>query len=346
MALQHKYEIGPFWSSERNTDVQLNLYVSDQHFRIDLFTANFEASQRVLKEYLLHVEHSDPEYIPPLPDNPDEDDMVDPIDEFYEWATKPFLPLFREIPLLDKDRVYTLQDCLFPKQLRYTLQLAGEELVPTPLDSTASGRPVGALLPPSKKPNKSLFPVYRPNDIHVTLSDDAVALPPQPGKVYIEGRNECFLKIINPGDVGMTVRELSTYTKIHSAGLGDDVYVSKLLGIVEDEQTSRTVGLLLLYIECENKTLLCARRNAGYASQREKWLHQITNSVHELHKHEIVWGDAKPDNVLIDRRSDAYLIDFGGGYTKRWVDKELVNTAKGDLQGLQRIKEYILKEKA
>lgn len=54
-----------------------------------------------------------------------------------------------------------------------------------------------------------------------------------------------------------------------------------------------------------------------------------------------VLGDVKPDNVLIDTQDDAYIIDFGGGYTRGWVDKELANTAEGDLQGLQRISEFL-----
>ncbi|KAF2176782.1 hypothetical protein K469DRAFT_742801 [Zopfia rhizophila CBS 207.26] len=221
-------------------------------------------SPRLLKEYLLHVERSDLEYIPPLPKNPDEDEFVDPLEEFYEWAMKPFLPLFREISPLDQDRLYTLQ-------------LAGDELIPVPLDITAGGRPL----------DKSMFPVYRPNDIHIRPSNNAITLPTQPGKVYIKGRHVCFFKQILPGDVAMTAKELSTYANIHSAELREDVRVSRLLGVVEDERTSRIVGLLLSYIECENKTLLCPGWGYKRASLREKWLKQITYSLHELHARQI-----------------------------------------------------------
>lgn len=347
MPPQPTYQIGPIWSSERNTDVQLNVFVGDKHFQINLFTANFEASPTLLKEYLLHVEHLDPEYLPPLPENPDDDDeFVDPLKEFYDWAMKPFLPLFREIPPLDPDRLYTLQNCLFPERLRYTLQLAGDELIPVPLDVAADGRPVGALLPASAKLDDSVFPLYRPDDIHIRLDDNAIALPTQPGKVYINGQDACFFKQILPGDISMTVTEISTYAKIHSAKLGEDVHVSRCLGVVKDEAASRIVGLLLSYIECENKTLLCAGRGPEQSALRQKWLKQITHSLHELHARQITWGDAKPDNVLIDVHDNAYLIDFGGGYTRRWVDKELVNTIEGDLQGLGRIAEHLSKELA
>lgn len=74
---------------------------------------------------------------------------------------------------------------------------------------------------------------------------------------------------------------------------------------------------------------------------RRKWLDQITRSIEGLHACGVVWGDAKPDNVLIDSQDDAYLIDLGGGYTKGWVDQEVANTVEGDLQGLQRVSEFL-----
>lgn len=67
---QHLYDIGPFRSSTKNTDTQLNLYVSNKRFKIDLFTANFESSPVLLAEYLRQVQRQDPEYIP---DSVDED---------------------------------------------------------------------------------------------------------------------------------------------------------------------------------------------------------------------------------------------------------------------------------
>lgn len=39
-------------------------------------------------------------------------------------------------------------------------------------------------------------------------------------------------------------------------------------------------------------------------------------------------------NVLIDRKNDAWLTDFGPGYTEGWVDKSKVGTVEGDIQGL------------
>jgi len=334
------YKIGATWSSEINTDVQLNVSVADKHFRIDLFAANFEACPKSLKEYLRHVERSDPTYIQPLLEQADGVELVDPLEDFYDWATEPFAALFREIKPLDRDRLYTLQDCLFPERFMYTLQVAGDELVPVPRDVDPDGRSVGVLLPASETLDTSTVQVYRPTDVHVPLNDNSAALPPSPRKVQIKECGACFFKQMLAGDISMAVTELATYAKMRAAELDEDVRVSRLLGIVEDQQSSRIVGLLLSYIGCENKTLSCAAYASDHTTHN-KWLKQMTHSLKKLHAHQIVWGDAKPDNVLIDEHDDAYLVDFGGGYTNGWVDKELMNTQDGDLQGLRRMAEFL-----
>jgi serine/threonine protein kinase len=60
-------------------------------------------------------------------------------------------------------------------------------------------------------------------------------------------------------------------------------------------------------------------------------------AIEYLHKKELVWGDVKPANVLINGNGNAVLIDFGGGSTKGWVDLENYETYCGGLQGLERI---------
>ena len=61
-----------------------------------------------------------------------------------------------------------------------------------------------------------------------------------------------------------------------------------------------------------------------------------------LHEAGIVWGDTKPDNILVDVYGDAWLIDFGGGRTEGWVDPDKAETVDGDLQGLERILKFIV----
>lgn len=52
----------------------------------------------------------------------------------------------------------------------------------------------------------------------------------------------------------------------------------------------------------------------------------------------MIWGDGKPDNVLINSKTDdSWLIDFGGSFTEGWVDVELKETLAGDEQALGKI---------
>ncbi|KAF2264142.1 hypothetical protein CC78DRAFT_580648 [Lojkania enalia] len=138
-----------------------------------------------------------------------------------------------------------------------------------------------------------------------------------------------FYKQVLVGDVGMTITKLATYANIYAAELGEDVGVPRLLSVVEDEQILRIIGLQLLYTDCKNKTISFVAQ----ASERilhDKWLKHIIHSLKEFHAHQIVWGEVKADNVLIDMHEGAYLIHFGGGYTNGLVDKDLMNTQEGD----------------
>ena len=75
---------------------------------------------------------------------------------------------------------------------------------------------------------------------------------------------------------------------------------------------------------------------------KEKWAAQIEHTVAELHKNDIIWRDAKPDNVIIDNNNDAWLIDFGGGFTPPWVDQDYYESFEGDLRAVKRIRDRLL----
>ena len=68
---------------------------------------------------------------------------------------------------------------------------------------------------------------------------------------------------------------------------------------------------------------------------------QVKEIVNQLHVIGVVWGDVKPDNVLIDNKGDAWVVDFGGGYSPDWVDHEKRDTLDGDLQGISRLETFL-----
>jgi tRNA A-37 threonylcarbamoyl transferase component Bud32 len=77
---------------------------------------------------------------------------------------------------------------------------------------------------------------------------------------------------------------------------------------------------------------------------KKKWAAQIESTVNDLHRHGIIWGDAKPTNIIIDEYDDVWLIDFGGGFTPGWVERSLAGSAEGDLQAVKKLKDKLESE--
>ena len=336
------YDIGPFTSSTKNTDTQLTVHVSNKRFKIDLFTSHFESSPALLAEYLRHVQRQEPEWIPDESELDADGEFEDPLDEMHDWVLQPFLPIFREIAPLDPSQTYTLEDCLFAEELHYTVQVIDDNLVPVFLGSTKNIKNdiIGARLPSSV--DCSMFPVYHPREVQVPINTNSAALPGIPRRVHIHGQSQpSFFKIVYGGDVGITTREIRTYAKIRMAKFDPPIFTSQLEGLVQNDD-GHVMGLVLSYIECDGATLYCIDgHDPKFSELRQKWLDQISRTLEQFHSHGIIWGDAKAANVLIDVNEDAYLIDFGGGYTEGWVEKEKSNSTEGDLQGLENIKRYL-----
>ncbi|CAG8982699.1 hypothetical protein HYALB_00000980 [Hymenoscyphus albidus] len=111
----------------------------------------------------------------------------------------------------------------------------------------------------------------------------------------------------------------------------------------EDESPARMVGILITYIENKGTLYEVAPWSDCLDEHRRSWADELLGLVVELHKAGLVWGDAKPHNVLVDRQDRLWLIDFDGGYTHGWVDEVKKETKEGDLQGVERIKEWLAK---
>ncbi|KAL9081569.1 MAG: hypothetical protein Q9159_007247 [Coniocarpon cinnabarinum] len=132
-------------------------------------------------------------------------------------------------------------------------------------------------------------------------------------------------------------REVETYAHLKSLS-SYDTHTPKLVSLVVWEDGS-ILGFLLNYLK-DSEILNQAARGAPLEA-RMKWMGQIERFVAELHDANLVWGDVKPANVLIDTHGDAHVIDFDGGWTEGWVDEAENETVAGDLTGLRRIREYL-----
>jgi hypothetical protein len=106
--------------------------------------------------------------------------------------------------------------------------------------------------------------------------------------------------------------------------------------------SERIVGILLIYVENRGTLYDIASFSECTEEQRYCWAAEIEGLVEELHTAGVVWGDAKPENVLVDLENRLWLIDFDGSYTPGWVDKDKKETLEGDSQGLNRMKEWLI----
>lgn len=140
-------------------------------------------------------------------------------------------------------------------------------------------------------------------------------------------------------------REIDCLQKIRLAfpGPAQTVQVPPLLGYVVHPTFGVILGLLREYIP--SKDSLNDLKQDGFPGMpreiRHKWARQIKETVNHLHAIGVVWGDAKPGNIVIDSNGDAWLIDFGGGWTEGWVEKELEETVEGDQLAVERIVRFL-----
>jgi serine/threonine protein kinase len=127
---------------------------------------------------------------------------------------------------------------------------------------------------------------------------------------------------------------------INPPRLSTSQHIIPLGGIVVNEQNN-VEGMLLEYI----RHAITLRDFDGRLCDDQRarlWVSQFQSALEYLHSQGMVWGDAKPDNILVREDGDLVLVDFAGGATDGWVDWKVMDTLDGDLQASRRIEEFIL----
>ncbi|KFZ05902.1 hypothetical protein V501_07915 [Pseudogymnoascus sp. VKM F-4519 (FW-2642)] len=181
-------------------------------------------------------------------------------------------------------------------------------------------------------------------------------------KVTINGEIMCA-KLTRESTHDSISDEINKLYEIQTSNFPSVVRVPRLMGLVESH--TGIVGFLMAYIPTYRHdleyNLRCAKATLGADdrhrdgtplpatiisnARREKWSRQIEETLAALHSQNIIWGDAKTANVLIDEvTDDAWVVDFGGGNTKGWIDRELHGSVEGDQQALRRIKKELAED--
>ncbi|KAI9743324.1 MAG: hypothetical protein M1818_003170 [Claussenomyces sp. TS43310] len=254
---------------------------------------------------------------------------------YNDWVLKPFIPLFRNVPSLLTRQTLTLQDYFLPRTVDYTLRAVGGELIPVPQKFADPERfEAGVKL---SQEVCSPWISFHPSEVVICTRNPEEALSHTPRKVIVNGKTTYYFKECPGVHARLTQHELDTYKRIEDAGLGKQLRIPHLCGLVRDGNSGIVFGLLFFHIKCRSQTLRCAATLDAAKSLRMQWAKQVTHTVGVLHEAGIVWGHAGPDNVLVDVNEEAWIINFGGGFYGR----EIAGTMKGDLDGLAKILDYL-----
>lgn len=268
--------------------------------------------------------------------------------DVHEWVMAPFKQLLADLaptpPGDPNDTQLTLQQYLFPEFFVFDLHFINERPIPhrifqkTPPCRPSFVRFDDALL--DELEEWTMF--YDPANITLSFKKPEDALFKFPRKVLLKNGDECFFKPCH-SSVQIT-RELKIYRAIAAAGLAGRLNLCRLHGIVMDEYEF-ILGILLSHIDCADRPLSARVHpevpNDPPPATRRRWMEQLESTLGALHGRGLVWGDAKAENVLIDQNHNAWITDFGGGYTDGWVDKKLAETVDGDLMGMAKIKRLL-----
>ncbi|KAK8116339.1 hypothetical protein PG984_012841 [Apiospora sp. TS-2023a] len=232
-----------------------------------------------------------------------------------------------------------LHSLLYPGTLTFRLEVTDNRATIVPIDGSQAYTCLQTTFDHTIEGELSFdtnFPHYSPKDIFV-LKTLVLGAGYTVCRVQVNGK-EMLCKAHDKGLFDSCLRkELGDLQSIRKSHLSRGVpeFIPQLLGYVKDPRTGRIIGLLREWVEgcCLGGIDITMKSTMT----RHKWVSQIRRTVNQLHKIGVIWGDGKANNVIIDIENNAWLIDFGGGFTKGWVDEEFANTIEGDKQAIMKI---------
>ena len=272
---------------------------------------------------------------------------------------KPFEPCMESLAPRHHQREL-LSDYLYPPQfvLEATADPENERIVP--LREFVDFLPPGTYMdrwPELEDLHDWVTNIYTSSQIRLACPEQDTRLGGPAFQVLVDSKPSFFKKA--------TQTELRTYKQIQVAlALGritPDLRICHLHGVVIDSDDGTTtasgsdmgpvrgqrlVGVLLTFIETDDPrmgTLLDRVDGGSYSSPAtlSRWARELDEIVARLHDAGIIWGDAKPENIVVDRDDNIWVTDFGGSYTEGWVDGKVAGTMEGDRQGVANIKAFL-----
>lgn len=222
----------------------------------------------------------------------------------------------------------------------YELEVVDDALKPVEIkDSKSLQRRLDELVPYLDIPKyiRNLpIPFVDPTALTVVHTSEAID-PVHPSIVSHEDK-EYFFKPVNPAEPAPTKREISLLHKIDKLGLREQIKVPQVHYLVSTSPGEKASIMGFLQTAIPDPTPLTKLMDSDVSeTKRRRWAKESERIVRCLHENDIIWGDAKGDNFVVDQSDDLWIIDFGGSYTEGWVDPELMETEEGDDAGLDKV---------
>lgn len=268
------------------------------------------------------------------------DPQDDPEKTLSDWMLQPFGPIFDEkAPHCEAAKGQSVANWYERPTFFYSLNdengklKASEEEANEDLERRMQG-----IVPKLTMPKyiRSLdIPWFPADSVRVLGASDDPA-PYHPSRVEVDGQIY-FLKVVDPTQPQPTKREIGLMKRIEKLELHKQMNVPLVKGLVGFEG-SQTEIIGFLQTEIEDPTPLTTMIDEDVPqSKRDKWAKESARIKDILHDNNIVWGDAKADNFMVDKHDKLWIIDFGGSYTDGWVDPELAESQEGDDMGVDKI---------
>ncbi len=323
---------------------EVAMLYNGKRFHILLKTANLHDpenpdSMLVEHEYLqlLQTYLSENLENPAAPQNPDA------ARNLFVWIAEQCSPLVRDLAprLSPKPQYMTLDDYLNPPTCSLAPKLANGTLFAPHYAALA---PPALLRMTTRVPLpwclfSSPLPAIDPARIEVAWHPSTHGLPTSQ-EVTLDGNRPYYLKLAS-GDAAGLEREAAVLLRLQETGVADTVRVPRLHGYVQLAGDPGGVSALLLTrVETLERLARLRVENVPRAI-RQRWFDDVEAMVRVFHAAGVVWGDAGPENVLVDAEDEVWVVDFAGLRSRCWMVEEGMDGVEWDLRGLAGLREFL-----
>ncbi|MDF9829610.1 serine/threonine protein kinase [Parabacteroides sp. PF5-6] len=124
-------------------------------------------------------------------------------------------------------------------------------------------------------------------------------------------REEGSLAVKVHSETGKNIFDKFKEKLIHEARILSDVHHPNIVNVLEVFEENNTAYIAMEYISGLSLKEMMEREGVLPEAKVLKYVHQIGEALQFVHDNNILHLDIKPSNILIDRRDNARLIDFG-----------------------------------